>query len=406
MAQSVRAPIEGRSRRLRLEARKEPYWCTIERGLAVGYHRPVSGAGTWWARVLVSPKPTRYRSAALAHADDHTDADDDAVLDWKQAQAAARRWAAKQNAAGPLTVRKAIERYIADLKARKGGTAAKLTEDRLNKHAIPVLGDVLVSELMAGQVRSWLNGLIRGDDDEHRRRSMDSANRVLAVFKAALNLAFQDGLVTDDRAWRRVQAFKGVGEARKVILSNEEINRLIDACPAGPHELVAAGAMTGCRLGELTGARVRDLDPAAATLKVAGKTGGREVHLAPLELRLLRRLAAGKRPQDHLFLTAAGEPWSEGRHKRPFAAAVAKAGLDPEATFYSLRHASVTRMLKAGVPTQAVAEHHGTSARMIEANYAKFVPSDRAKYAAMVPELRLGPDDGKVVPLRSGGAGR
>jgi hypothetical protein len=42
---------------------------------------------------------------------------------------------------------------------------------------------------------------------------------------------------------------------------------------------------------------------------------------------------------------------------------------------------------------------------MIEANYAKFVPSDRAKYAAMVPELRFGPDDGKVVRLRPGGAG-
>src|SRR5918994_680906 len=88
MARSVRAPIEARSRRLRLEARKEPYWCTIERGLAVGYHRPTSGAGTWWARVLVNPKPTRYRSAALAHADDHADdhaaADGDTVLDWGQ----------------------------------------------------------------------------------------------------------------------------------------------------------------------------------------------------------------------------------------------------------------------------------------------------------------------------------
>ena len=40
-------------------------------------------------------------------------------------------------------------------------------------------------------------------------------------------------------------------------------------------------------------------------------------------------------------------------------------------------------MLKPGVPTQAVAEYHGTSARMIEANYAKFVPSDRARYAAL-----------------------
>jgi hypothetical protein len=83
-------------------------------------------------------------------------------------------------------------------------------------------------------------------------------------------------------------------------------------------------------------------------------------------LQLLQGLAADRRPQDRLFLTAA----------------VGRAGLDPDATFYSLRHASITRM-KATVPTQAVAAHHGTSARIIEANYAKFVPADRARYAAL-----------------------
>jgi integrase len=81
-------------------------------------------------------------------------------------------------------------------------------------------------------------------------------------------------------------------------------------------------------------------------------------------------------------------------HTRPFAAAVSKAGLDPATTFYALRHTCITRMLKAGVRTQAVAEHHGTSARMIELNYAKFVPSDRARYAALgAPALRVGPDN-------------
>jgi hypothetical protein len=56
---------------------------------------------------------------------------------------------------------------------------------------------------------------------------------VLAVFKAALNLAFNDGLVADDRAWRRVQAFKDVGEARKVLLSDSDIQKLVDVCPPG-----------------------------------------------------------------------------------------------------------------------------------------------------------------------------
>ena len=40
----------------------------------------------------------------------------------------ARIWAGKQTACGPAYRAKAIDRYIADLKARKGETAAKLTE--------------------------------------------------------------------------------------------------------------------------------------------------------------------------------------------------------------------------------------------------------------------------------------
>jgi integrase len=103
--------------------------------------------------------------------------------------------------------------------------------------------------------------MVRGGEDEDAiRRSRDTANRMLAMAKAAFNLAFNTGRVTDDRAWRRVQAFKGVGEARKVILSDAELQRLVDACEPGLRELVLVGAWTGSRLGEITAARVRDLD--------------------------------------------------------------------------------------------------------------------------------------------------
>jgi hypothetical protein len=201
--------------------------------LSVGYHRPASGAGAWWVRVLITPKPTRYRSAALAHADDHADADGSTTLDWRQAQAAARAWAAKQTGAGPVSVKKACERYVADLRARKGDQAAKGAEQKIEKHIKRVLGDKLLAELTADDMRSWQVGMVGGDDDEARRRSRDSANRVLGILKSALNLAFNDGLAADDRAWRRVGAFKGVGEARKVILGPDELQLLIDACPAG-----------------------------------------------------------------------------------------------------------------------------------------------------------------------------
>ena len=65
-----------------------------------------------------------------------------------------------------------------------------------------------------------------------------------------------------------------------------------------------------------------------------------------------------------------------------------------------MRHSYITRALVAGVPTKAVADHCRTSVVMIERHYAKFIPSDQARYAALAaPELRISEDEAKVVAL-------
>ena len=89
----------------------------LERGLAIGYYRPLSsGAGSWWGRIRVNG---RYLVEAIATADDHVDADG-VALSWGQAQEAVRAWARQRAQTGPLTVAGAVLLYIADLKARKG----------------------------------------------------------------------------------------------------------------------------------------------------------------------------------------------------------------------------------------------------------------------------------------------
>ena len=90
----------------------------------------------------------------------------------------------------------------------------------------------------------------------------------------------------------------------------------------------------------------------------------------------------------------------KSQHKRPFEAAVKKTGLDQGTCFYSLRHSYISRALKMGVPTQAVAAQCGTSAAMIERHYAKFIRSDLARYAQeAAPVLKIDLDD-KVVQLK------
>jgi hypothetical protein len=229
------AKIDTRTARGGLTHRKAPYWHVLERGLAIGYHRPQSGAGAWWVRALIEGK---HRMAALGTADDA----EGVGMNWSQAQAKAREWRAqgKPKHKEPLTVAMTVERYVAHLRAHKGEHTARETAGRLRKHFLPVFGDRLLADLTADDLRTWLNRLVVDGDEDERRRSQDTANRLLAMVKAACNLAFENGKVTNDQAWRRVKAFKAVGEARKVILSESEIQRLVDACPSGLRELVAA----------------------------------------------------------------------------------------------------------------------------------------------------------------------
>ena len=211
MARSVRSPLETRSQRLRLSANGAVNWHTLESGLSVGFCRPKGGAaGTWRARVLVSPprqKPVRYRQTKLGLADDHQDADGARILSWSQAQAAAQAWGKQQTGNEPLTVAKACERYVAYLKARKSASAVREVEGRIKKHIDATLGKKLLSKLTTDQLQSWHEGLVRGEEEteERRRKSRDTANRMLTILKAALNLAFNGGLVATDRPWRRLK---------------------------------------------------------------------------------------------------------------------------------------------------------------------------------------------------------
>ena len=66
--------------------------------------------------------------------------------------------------------------------------------------------------------------------------------------------------------------------------------------------------MTGARLGELTGAKVRDFDPDAGTLQVNGKTGPREIQLASATILLLRRAASGRSPEERLWRRLTAPP--------------------------------------------------------------------------------------------------
>jgi hypothetical protein len=71
----------------------------------------------------------------------------------------------------------------------------------------------------------------------------------------------------------------------------------------------------------------------------------------------------------------------------------------PEVIPYALRHSSVVRGLRKGLPIQYVAKLHNTSVKMIERHYAKYIAAaleDLAR-AAVVPLVPQ--SGGNVLPM-------
>jgi site-specific recombinase XerD len=87
---------------------------------------------------------------------------------------------------------------------------------------------------------------------------------------------------------------------------------------------------------------------------------------------------------------------------RDWRAACAAAGLPASVIPYALRHSSIVRMLKAGLPIRLVAAVHDTSVAMIEKTYAKYIvdASEALLRAAAAPMTRPVGGDVVQMPLR------
>jgi len=357
-------------RRKQLKPRKHRYWQTVAKGRAVGFYRTADG-GTWHARIRTPEGKQQFEKLG----GDLESGFDDMVEK-------AREWfdrAARLEDAR-YTVKQCIADYVAHLKVENGEDASKRVKQRLEKHLQPKLGKEELPKLTTRQLKDWHIGLVKSDDDpEVVRRSKDSANRILSQAKAAFNLAYRQGLVNSDTAWKRVSAFRDVGEARKLFLTDKQVKRLLEKTKGGLHKLIRAGILTGARYGELAGVRVQDLDTIHGSLHLAGKTGERDCYLSDEALAFFKKIAKDRLPGAYLLVKDDGEPWGKSHQHRPMKEAVKAAKLPKDTVFYSLRHYHISKALIAGLPVQVVAENCGTSIRMIEKHYGKFMPKDRRR---------------------------
>ena len=363
--------------RARLAPRPKAYFRQIATGKTLGYIRRGGAAGAW---VVCELSGGRRKTRILGEADDVARADGIDILSFEQVlQKVTQPLAAVS--VGRLTVREALARYFVAFAARS--KHAKIMEQWANLRIISTLGNHRVDRLSKTQIEAWLAGLVRDDPDDPdaKRRSQDTANRILSILKAALNEAFADdhnGLPSDS-AWRRVKPYRNVGGVRQEHFESAQVRILVAKAATFDRrfaDLIEVAYLTGARLGELASANVCDFDADNGALHVTGKTGPRTVALTNESVGVLRRIAAKRPAAAPLLPRADGERWRNTQF-RPMQRALALAELPLAASFYTLRHSYISRAIEGGMPLSLVAENCGTSLLMIQKNYAKVLARTR-----------------------------
>jgi len=334
-----------------------------------------------------------------------------------------------------LTVSQALERYIAQHEAR-GGKSAKDMRQRAKLWIKPTLGDIEIPKLTRAKVAAWHQGIAESqprtrtkktvlepkhprkmkgetrpektpranptEDDKRKRKA--TANRILAVLKAALTCARVQGWVTcSGDAWELVKPFRGVEEPRQTYLTPQQQQRLLNAIQAQDfRDLVSAALATGCRYGELCRMKVEDFDPSGAgsvLVRIAKSGKSRRVLLTKEGRAFFQNLTAGRQGDDLIFRrenvqrrTRGGDPqaWGKNDQQRIIKNACKAAGL-PEMGFHQLRHSYASALVSAGMPLALVAKLTGhADTRMLERHYAHVAESDLSRaLEALAPSLGL-----------------
>ena len=392
------AELSNRFFRRAIPPKWEVYYILLASGRCFGYRRTPKCGGRWVARVKVN-RGCRYREKVMGLADDDSQADGNITLTFAQGKQRALDWidgpdirpilrevSLVRRTTGLLvcpigteyTVGHAMRDYCnwkRDFGAKQSFTGVV---SRANTYTLPHLGSVLCSELTAQDCRSLMlfveSTVLRREkgihltsvdpttlDQEVRRKRRINANNVFIDFRCSLNMAFGDGHIASNAAWRHVKVFKSVKRKRVDILTWHQAKRMVEIADPEFRRLILAALYTGCRLSELFQMKVGDLEKSRAAVYVAPlKTyRGRTIALPDEGYQFFKALAEGRNNDEPLIPRKGGwrwTPWYSGKHFKPLCKAV---GASDKFVFHSLRHTYASLLLLAGTPPIVVARQLG-----------------------------------------------
>lgn len=389
--------IDTVTARSNLKARHAPYWHKIRSECHLGYRKTTPDSkGTWIARFR--DDSGKYQLHSLGSLEHVTHANRYDVAAKLAGEWFGHREVGMSNES--ITVADACDRYVAKARAEGRENAAKDLEGRFRRwvYSDKKLSKTAVVKLTPGMLIDWRSRLIKTPallqdktKEATKPRAASSINREMAVLKAALNLALEDGHAMSDFAWKtKLRPIKDATQRRDCYLDLGQRKALIANAPADLAALISALSLLPLRPGAVASLTVSSFDKRLGVLTIGKDKAGsdRKINLPPTTSAFFAEQAKGKLPTAPLLARADGKFWDKDAWKYPFKAASSAAGLPTNAVAYSLRHSAITDLIALHrLDTMTVAQLSGTSLAMIEKHYGHLL---RDHAADALGKLSLG----------------
>jgi integrase len=218
-----------------------------------------------------------------------------------------------------------------------------------------------------------LNGISEFSVEDYKRKRRDQGAANATINRELTTLSHLFWL---DRIPLRIgKQLLAEGEGRIIALDEAQCDALMWAALAGGHPdlwlFVAFGLNTAMRHDEIMNARWEYLNLATRRLFVPqAKAGKREQPITVELAQILEQERASRDDREGWIFPSPHTGTSTGRRgnlRRPFAKAVARAGLDPVVTPHVMRHTAITKLVQEGrdIPTIQKISGHKTFAMVL-----------------------------------------
>ena len=352
--------------RSKLEPRRDPYWHRLAEGRHLGFRKMTKGSqGSWLARFYDGERYI-YPESGLG--------DFSALPEGEQfdaAKVAAEEWFRQCDmgiSSTSSTVQEACAAYVEE-KRQESEAAADAIAARFKKLVDQdPLGKVELAKLRPMHVAAWKKRVLA------LGKSRATFNRDATNLRAALNLARRRLEVASDIAWREeLKPFENADGRRSLYLDTKERRALLENSSAEARPFFLTLALLPLRPGDVAVLRVSDLDVSNKALRVPAGKGKppRTVPLPDEALKHFKATAAGKLPSAWLIARADGSQWKRWDWRDEIKLAAAGAKLPRATVAYSIRHSTITDLVKGGLDLFHVAKLAGTSVAMIERHYGQ-----------------------------------